>query len=168
MLYLEPLLGGVWWTVGSLAFSAGLGTVVLAAGIGVTAGLVVTLRRRYGAGEPLPPGARSRLVRVVAITVVLIGILSSLLPLAGLGELAVPIACALVGIGLFPTASVLDGRVLIVAGSALLLLGATGALLALDSAGRVYPQGLVGLVAAAAVWACGAQRTGLLAEVRAR
>lgn len=166
--FLEPVLGGLWWTVGALALSAGTSTVVLAAGIGVTCGLVVTLRRRYGGGEPLPPGAKGRLVRVVVTAVVLVAIASSLLPMAGLGELAVPVACAIAGGALFPAASLLDERALLAAGAVLLVLGATGALAALDSGGVLYPQGVVGMVAGAAVWLAGARRSGLLAEVRAR
>lgn len=163
---LEPLLGGVWWTVGALALSAGFGTVVLAAGIGVTGGLVVGVRRRHDAGEPLPPGSRARLIRIVATAVVLIAIASSLLPLAGLGELAVPLACAITGGALFPAASVLDVRGHLVAGGALLVLGAVGALLALSSAGALYPQGVVGMAAAAVVWVVGALRTGLVRDLR--
>ena len=51
---------------------------------------------------------------------------------------------------------------------ALMVLGAAGAVLALDSAGALYPQGVVGLGAGAVLWLFGAQRTGLLAEVRER
>jgi hypothetical protein len=43
-----------------------------------------------------------------------------------------------------------------------------GALLALDSAGNMYPQGLVGLVAGGILWLAGAYRTGLLDEARQR
>ena len=49
-----------------------------------------------------------------------------------------------------------------------MVLGASGAVLALGSAGQLYPQGLVGLGAGAVLWLFGAQRTGLLAELRQR
>ncbi len=166
--FLEAVLGGLWWTVGAVALSAGLGTVVLAAGIGVTCGLVVALRRRFGRGEPLPPGGRSRLLRIgvpVAVSAVAAG---PLLGMAGLAELGVPVACALTGVALFAVASTLDERALLAAGGALLVLAATGALLALDSAGTLYPQGLVGLAAGAMVWLAGAHRSGLLAEALQR
>jgi hypothetical protein len=164
---LEPVLGGVWWTVGALALAAGFGTVVLAAGLGVTGGLVVGIRRRHQEGAPLAPGARTRLIKIVATAVVLIAITSSLLPLAGLGELSVPLACAITGGALFPGASVLDVRGYLLAGGALLVLAAAGALLGLDSVGALYPQGVVGMVAGAVVWLVGAHRVGLLREVRA-
>jgi hypothetical protein len=166
--FLEPILGGLWWTVGAVALAAGLGTVVLAGGIGVTGGLIVALRRRYGSGEALPPGGRGRLLRIGILVVVLVAAAGPLLGMAGLVELSVPVACALTGIALFPVASTLDERALLAAGGALLVLAATGALFALDSAGTLYPQGLVGLGAGAVVWLAGAHRSGLLAEALPR
>ena len=77
-------------------------------------------------------------------------------------------ACGVVGAGLVLSSPVLDARPLVAAGSVLLLLGAVGAVLALGSAGPLYPHGLVGLGAGAGLWLFGAQRTGLLAEVRDR
>lgn len=165
--FLEPLLGGLWWTVGAVALSAGLGTVVLAAGIGFTGGLIAALRR-HGVGEPLPPGGRGRLLRIAFVVVVLLVAAGPLLGLVGLGELTVPVACALTAAALFPVASMLDERALLAAGGLLLVLAATGALLALDSAGSLLPQGLVGLAAGAVIWLAGAQRSGLFAAARAR
>ncbi len=166
--YVEAVAGGVWWTVGAAALRAGPGTVVLAAGLGVTGALVIALRQRYGSGEPLPPGGRTKLLQIVIGAVVLVTIAATLLGLVSLGELAVPVACAIIGCALFPLSSLLDERSLLAAGGALLLLGATGALLALDSAGTLYPQGLVGMVAGAVLWLVAAVRTGLLAEARGR
>ena len=165
---LEPLLGGLWWTVGAVALSAGLGTVVLAAGLGVTGVLIAALRSRHGRGEPLPPGGRARLLRIAFVVVVLAAAAGPLLGLVDLGELAVPVACAVTGVALFPLASLLDERALLAAGGLLLVLAATGALFALDSAGTLLPQGLVGMAAAVVLWLAGAQRSGLLAEARAR
>lgn len=166
--FLEPVLGGLWWTVGAAALSAGPSTVVLATGIGVTAGLIAALRRRYDNGEPLSPGGRRRLLGVVIPAGVLVLAAGPLLGMADLGELAVPVACALTGVALFPLASMLDERALLAAGGVLLVLAATGALMALDSAGTFYPQGVVGLGAGAVVWLAGAARSGLLAEARSR
>lgn len=163
---LEPLLGGVWWIVGALALTAGPGTAVMALGLGIAGALVVAARRRESA--PLAPGSRPRLIRIGATAIVLVGIVSALLPLVGMGELAVPVACVITGGALFPTASVLDERGFLLAGGALLLLGATGALLALQSAGGLYPQGIVGLVSAAVVWLLGVYRLGLFHELTAR
>jgi hypothetical protein len=166
--FLEPLLGGLWWAVGALALSAGLGTVVLAAGIGVTGGLIGALRRRHGSGEPLPPGGRGRLLRIAFVTIVFAVAAGPLLDMVGLGELAVPVACAVTALALFPLASMLDDRALLAAGGLMLVFAATGALFALDSAGTLLPQGLVGMAAGVVIWLAGAQRTGLLAEARAR
>jgi hypothetical protein len=91
-----------------------------------------------------------------------------LLGLVDLGELAVPVACAVTGFALFPLASLLDERALLAAGGALLVLAATGALFALDYAGTFLQQGLVGMAAGVVLWLVGAQRSGLLAEARAR
>ncbi len=166
--FLEPLLGGLWWTVGAVALSTGLGTVVLAAGIGVTGGLIAALRRRGGGGEPLAPGARGRLLRIAFVAIVAGVAAGPLLGMAGLGELAVPVACAVTGVALFPVASMLDDRAVLAAGGLLLVLAATGALFALDSAGTLMSQGLVGLAGGVVIWLAGAQRSGLLAEARAR
>lgn len=165
---LEPVLGGVWWTVGACALAGGPGTTVMAAGLGATGALVFAVRRRHGAGEPPAAGARGRLVRIAVAALVLVVVAVVLLPQARWGELATPVACAMAGAALFPAASVLDERGWVLAGGALLVLGAVGALLALDSPGVLYPQGVVGMVAATVVWLVGAHRTGLLDEVRAR
>lgn len=166
--FLEPLLGGLWWTVGAVALSAGVGTVVLAAGIGVTGVLVVGLRRRHGSGEPLPPGGRGRLLRIAFVVGVLAVAAGPVLGLVDLGELAVPVVCAVTGAALFPLASLLDERALLAAGGLLLVIAATGALFALDSAGTLLPQGVVGMAAGVVIWLAGAQRSGLLAEARVR
>jgi hypothetical protein len=166
--YLEPVLGGPWWTVGAIALTTGLGTVILAAGLGITGVLIAALRSRHGAGEPLPPGGSGRLLRIAVIVGVLVAAAGPLLGMIGLAELAVPVACALTGAALFPLASTLDDRALLAAGGVLMVLAAAGALWALDSAGTLYPQGVVGLAAGAAVWLAGAQRSGLLAEARLR
>jgi len=166
--YLETAVGGIWWTVGASALGGGPGTVVLAAGLGVIAALVVAQRRRFGAGAPLPPGGRGRLLRLVGTAVVLVVASVALLGVVGWGELGAPVACAVVGAALMPAASVVGNRALVAVGAALMVLGAVGALLALDSAGRLYPQGVVGLVAGALLWAAAAYRSGLIDEARGR
>jgi hypothetical protein len=166
--YLETALGGIWWIVGAVALGGGLNTVVLAAGIGVVAALVVALRQRYGGGEPLASGRRGRLLRLIVGSLVAIAVSAAGLGYLGYAELSIPVACAVVGVALVMASSVLDARTLVAAGSVMLVLGAVGAVLALGSAGPLYPHGLVGLGAGAALWLFGAQRTGLLAEVRGR
>jgi hypothetical protein len=108
------------------------------------------------------------LLRIGFVVVVLAAAAGPLLGLVDLGELAVPVACAVTGFALFPLASLLDERALLAAGGALLVLAATGALFALDYAGSFLQQGLVGMVAGVVLWLVGAQRSGLLAEARAR
>lgn len=177
--YLEAAAGGAWWVVGAAALSTGPGTVILAAGLGVTAYLLITLRRRHGAdallpteahhrrvGGPLPPGGGTKLLQIVIGAIVVIAIAVTLLGFTSLGELGVPLACAITGGALFPLSSLLDERSLLATGGALLVLGAVGALLALDSAGALYPQGVVGMIAGALLWVAAAVRTGLLAEAR--
>ncbi|OZM78361.1 hypothetical protein CFP66_30585 [Pseudonocardia sp. MH-G8] len=166
--YLEPIVGAVWWTVGAAALDGGPGTVVLAAGLGLTALLVMALRGRHGAGEPLPHRGRGRFLRLLGITAALVAVAGTVLSSLSWGELAVPAAAALVGAALMMLSSQLDERSLVALGGALMVLGAAGALLALDSAGKLYPQGLVGLVAGALFWLTSAHRTGLLAEARHR
>jgi hypothetical protein len=164
--YLELLAGGAWWTVGSGVFDRGMGTVVLAAGLGVTGGLVAAVRRHSGSGTPLSTGERNRLLRMLFVTVLLIAGVSAGLAYFDYAELAGPVACALVGAVLVPLSSLLGARSTVLAGGALMLLGAAGALLALGSAGDLYPLGLVGLGAGVVLWVAGAHRTGLLDELR--
>jgi hypothetical protein len=166
--YLEPIVGAAWWTVGAAALDGGVGTVVLAAGLGLTGVLVVALRRWHGAGEPLPRGGRGRFLRLLGITAALVAVAVTALARFSWGELAVPVAAAVIGVALLMLSSQLDERSLLALGGALMVLGAAGALLALDSAGQLYPQGVVGLIAGGLFWLTSAHRTGLLAEVRYR
>jgi hypothetical protein len=166
--YLEPVVAAAWWTTGSAALDGGLSTAVLAAGLGVTGGLLVAQHRRQGWGPRLPGSDRGRLLRTVGITLGLIAGGGAALGYFSLGELVVPLACVLVGIAAMTLAPVLGERVLVAAGGALLVLGAAGALLALDSAGRAYPVGVVGLTAGALLWLTSAYRTGLLRHLAER
>jgi hypothetical protein len=166
--YLEPVVGLGWWTVGAAALDGGTGTVVLAAGIGITGGLVMALRKRYGSGAPLPPGGRTRLFVLIGVTAALVAVAGPLLAFLAEGELLVPVACALVGVAAIQLASRLDERAFTALGGALMVLGAAGVILALNSAGGLYPQGIVGLVAGALFWLTIAHRAGLLAEVSDR
>jgi hypothetical protein len=166
--YLEPVVGAAWWTIGASALDTGAGTVVLAAGLGLTAMLVVALRRRFGSGAPLPPGGRTRLFVLIGVTAAVVAVAGTVLGIVGEGELVVPVACAIVGAALMPLASQLDERTFTALGGALMVLGAAGVLLALNSAGRLYPHGVVGLVAGALFWLAIAHRAGLLAEARDR
>jgi hypothetical protein len=166
--YLEPIVGAAWWTVGAAALDGGVGTVVLAAGLGVTGVLVMALRNLLGQGEPLPRRGRGRFLRLLGVTAALIAVAVTALGRLSWGELAVPVAAAIVGVALLMLSSQLDERSLLALGGAVMVLGAAGALLALDSSGQLYPQGVVGLVAGALFWLTSALRTGLLAEVRYR
>lgn len=165
---LEPVAGVAWWTVGAAALDAGPGTVVLAAGLGVAVGMVLALRRRHGAGAPLPPGGRGRLLRTLGITAGFLVVVGPLLSLVSYGELAVPVACAVVGAALVPLSSLLDERALLAAAGLLMVLGAAGAVIALNTAGSLYSQGGVGLAAGVVLWVVGAHRTGLLGDLQAR
>jgi hypothetical protein len=167
--YLEPLVGAAWWTVGAAALDPGIGTVVLAGGLSIAGALVMALRKRFGTGAPLPRGGRTRLFVLIGVTTALIAVTGTVLGLinqAAWAELSVPAACALVGLALMPLSSQLDERTFVALGGALMVLGAAGVLLALNSAGTLYPQGVVGLIAGALFWLAGAHRTGLLSEAR--
>lgn len=165
--FLEPVAGGLWWVIGAAALDGGIGTVVLAAGLGVVGALVAAGRRSEIV--PLPRGARFRFWRAVVMAAALIAVSGSLLGfLGGYGELTVPLSAAIGGIAAIVLSGQVGERALVGLGGALMVLGAVGAVLALQSAGALYPQGVVGMVAAALVWGEGAYRTGLLREVRSR
>ena len=153
--------GGVAWLLGSSALAAGLGTVVLAAGLAVTVWLTVT-GGRHGGDRPLERWRSKRLVRLAVLGVVLVVAASVLLGLVGYGELGVPVAFFVVGALLVPAASTLDDRSWLLLGAVLMVLAALGGLLALNSAGALYPRGLVGLGAGLLLWSASAHRSGLL------
>ena len=163
------LAGGAAWLVGSAALPGGVATVVLAAGIAVTVWLVVQAGRVAGGRGPrLDRDGRRRVVSLVVVGVALVAIGTTLLNVTGRGELAVPLAVAVCGALLLPLASVLDRRGLLVVGAGLMVLGAAGAMLALNSAGRAEPQGLVGLGCAVLLWVAAAQGAGLTSQLRTR
>jgi hypothetical protein len=103
---------------------------------------------------------------VVGVGLVVLG--GTLLRATGRAELTVPVTVAVGGALLLPFASLLDRRSLIALGAALMLLGAGGAVLALNSAGVTESQGLVGLAGGVLLWAAAAQQAGLTTQLRDR
>jgi len=164
------LAGGAAWLVGSAALPSGAGTVVLALGIAVTAWLAVRATRTgsTGRGPRLDRDRRRRVITLVIVGAGLVVLGGTLLRATGRAELTVPITVAVCGALLLPLASVLDRRSLLAVGAALMLLGAGGAVLALNSAGTTESQGLVGLVGGVLLWAAAAQQAGLTGELRDR
>ena len=160
--------GGAAWLVGSSALPGGQGTVVLAVGLAVTVWLVVRAGRGAagGHGPRLDRQQRRRVVVLLVVGVALVVLGSTVLRTTGRAELTVPIAAAVCGAVLLPLASLLDRRGLLVVGGGLMLLGAAGAVLALNSAGGAESQGLVGFVGGLLLWAAAAQQAGLLGELR--
>jgi hypothetical protein len=161
------LSGGVGWLVGSSALDAGTGTLVLAVGIGVTAWLVIT-GSRDAYDRPIERWRSRRLLRLAVVGLVLVVGGGAVLGLTSFGELAVPLGFFVIGALLIPASSTLGDRTYLVLGAALMLLAATGGLLALNSAGELYPRGLVGLGAGVLLWLAAAHRAGLLARYRTR
>lgn len=159
--------GGAGWLVGSSALDSGAGTLVLALGIGVTAWLVIT-GSRHARERPLERWRSRRLLRLAVIGLVLVVGGSAVLGFTPYGELAVPLGFFVVGTLLLPASSLLGDRTYLVLGAALMLIAAAGGLLALSSAGELYPRGFVGLAAGVVLWVAAAHRAGLLARGRAR
>ena len=164
------LAGGAAWLVGSAALPSGAGTVVLALGIAVTVWLVVQATRAPGSGRGsrLDRDQRKRVITLVVVGAGLVVLGGMLLRATGRAELTVPLTVAVCGALLLPLASLLDRRGLLAVGAALMLLGAGGAVLALNSAGTAESQGLVGLVGGVLLWAAAAQQAGLTDELRDR
>ena len=164
------LAGGAAWLVGSSALPGGQGTVVLAVGIAVTVWLVIQAGRAGGTGRGprIDRRRRRKVVYLVAVGVGLVVLGSMLLRATGRAELTVPLGAAVCGILLLPLASLLDRRSLLAVGAGLMLVGAGGAVLALNSAGRAESQGLVGFVGGVLLWAAAAQQAGLTGELRSR
>ena len=163
------LAGGAAWLVGSAALPSGQGTVVLALGLAVTVWLMVRAGRGPGGTGPRLDGQqRRRVVMIVVVGVVAVVLGAMALRATGRGELTVPLAAAVCGALLLPLASLLDKRALLAVGGGLLLVGAGAAVLALNSAGGLESQGLVGFVGGVLLWAAAAQQAGLADELRDR
>jgi hypothetical protein len=144
--------GALCWAIGSLALPVGFGTLLLAAGLLLSARLIVAARREPRYREPLPVPVRSRVHRLVTV-----GVIAALAAVIACNatpyaELDTPVAAMVVGACLVPLAGLVDRRGYLVLGAALMVLGAAGAVLALRSAGGLYPQGVVGLGAGALLW----------------
>ncbi|WP_222596441.1 hypothetical protein, partial [Pseudonocardia sulfidoxydans] len=159
---IETVLGVVWWIAGALALSGGAGTALMAVGLGATGVLWTLVRGRQGGGAPLGPARRARLIRqgVVAGVLALAALVG--LGMVSWGEVAVPVASALVAIMLFSVAPIVGSRSFVAVGSGLLVLAAIGALVALGTVGATAPQGIVGFGGALLLWFAGALRTGVL------
>ena len=163
------LAGGVAWLVGSTALPGGQGTVVLAVGIAVTVWLMVRAARGgTGRGPRIDGQRRRRVIVLVAVGVGTVVLGSMALGAIGRGELTVPLTAALCGVLLVPLASLLDRRGLLAVGGGLMVLGAAGAVVALNSAGSAESQGLVGFVGGVLLWVAAAQQAGLTRELRSR
>ena len=163
------LAGGAAWLVGSSALPGGQGTVVLAVGIAVTVWLTMQSGRAAGPGGPrIDRDRRRRVIYLLAVGVALVVLGSMLLRATGRGELTVPLTAVVCGALLVPAASLLDRRSLLALGAGLMVLGAGGAVLALNSAGRTESQGLVGFVGGVLLWAAAAQHAGVLGDLRGR
>ncbi|HEX8518845.1 MAG TPA: hypothetical protein VF667_04580 [Pseudonocardia sp.] len=162
------LAGGVAWLVGSSALPAGPATVVLAAGLTLTVWLVVRAARTGARGPELDRAGRRRVLQLLVLGVALVVVGGVLLRSGGRGELTVPLATALIGALVLPLASLLDRRGLLLVGGGLMVLGAAGAVLALNSPGRTESQGLVGFAGGLLLWAAAAHGAGLLGELRGR
>lgn len=162
------LAGGVAWLFGTAALPAGPATVVLAAGLVVTVWLFREVRSRTIGGRHLDASRRRRVLRLGLVGFGIAAVGSAALGVTGYSELSVPLTTALLGALLVPLASVVERRVYLTVGAALMVVGAAGTLLALGSAGATYPQGMVGLVAGLVLWVAGAQQAGLLDELSGR
>jgi uncharacterized membrane protein len=164
------LAGGAAWLMGSAALPSGTGTVVLALGIAVTVWLMMRSTRSGGTarGARLDRDRRRRVIYLLVVGAGLVVVGSILLRATGRAELTAPLTVAVCGALLLPLASLLDRRALLAVGAGLMLLGAGGAVLALNSAGTTESQGLVGLVGGVLLWVAAAQQAGLADELRER
>ena len=144
--------------------------MVLAVGLAVTVWLVVQAGRAgaTGRGQRLDANRRRRVVYLVIVGVGLVVVGAVLLRSMDRAELTVPLATAVCGTLLLPLASLLERRSLLAVGAALMVLGAGGAVVALNSAGRTESQGLVGFVGGVLLWFAAAHQAGLLGDLRAR
>lgn len=165
---LLPVMGGAWWAIGAAALDPGVGTLALAVGLAAAVALGVTLRRRFGRGTALPSGGRTRLLKVAAVTVAAMLLGGAGLRMLGLGELAVPLACAIVGLALFAAVRVVDERLLAGLAGLLVVLAAVGAMAALDTPGALFPQGIVGMGAGVLCLAVAALRGDVVGELWSR
>lgn len=161
------IAGGFGWLIGSSALEPGTGTVVLAAGLVLTVWLV-RVAVRAAAARPPERWQAGRLLRLAAVGVALVVGGSALLGVLGYGELSVPLGFGVVGALLLPASSLLGSRSYLLLGAGLMVVAAFGAVLALNSAGELYPRGLVGLGSGVLLWVTAALHGGVVGELRER
>jgi hypothetical protein len=170
-VWLGAVGGALCWAVGSLALPAGVGTLLLAAGLLLAGALVVAASRRVEPVEPRAPlaeAARRRVLRLVGLGIVASVLAEVACHASPYAELATPAVAMVCGALLVPLAGVLDRRGYLLLGAALMVLGALGAVLALRSAGGLYPSGLVGLGAGGLLWLAAALAARLHLGARTR
>lgn len=165
---LEIVLGTLAWTVGAAGLASGLGTVLVALGLFLTAYLWVVRRRQRAMAVMLHPERKRRMQRLILIGVVGIVLLPSVLAVVGFGELATAVSAALVGVLLILASTVLEERSLVAVGGVVLVIAAFGAFLALNSAGTGGSQPVIGLGAGLVLWVAALRRLGILEELARR
>lgn len=165
---LEIAIGTLAWVVGGAGLDTGLGTLLVALGLGLAGYLVVVRRRASGMVVPLHPERRKRMQRLIVIGVIGLFAFPVLLSFISYGELGTALSAGLIGVLLIMASSVIEERSLVAVGSLVLVVAALGAFLALNSPGIGVSQPVIGLGAGAILWIAGMRRLGVLDELRRR
>ncbi|MFP5022976.1 hypothetical protein [Pseudonocardia phyllosphaerae] len=165
---LEIVLGALTWAVGAGGLDSGLGTVLVALGVGLTVYLWIVRRRNRAMAVVLHPERKRRMQRLILIGVAGIVLLPSLLSLLGYGELGLAVSVALIGVLLIQASAVLEERSLVAVGGIVLVLAAFAAFLALGSPEGSSAQAVLGLGAGVVLWIAAARRLGILDELSRR
>lgn len=163
---LEIGLGVLAWVVGGAALDAGVGTVLVALGLGLAGYLWSVRHRRRAMVVVLHPERRRRMQRLILIGVVGLFALPLLISAVGLGELGTAFSAGLIGVLLIMSSTVVEERSLVAVGAMVLVLAAVGAFLALNSSGVGQSQPVIGLGSGLVLWVAGMRRLGLLDELR--
>lgn len=168
---LEIAIGSLAWVVGGAGLDTGLGTLLVALGVGLVGYLAVVRRRSSGMVVHLHPERRRRMQRLIAIGVVGLVAFPSLLALVSYGELGTALSAGLIGVLLIMASSVIEERSLVAVGALVLVVAAFGAFLALnsvDTQGVGPSQPVIGLGCGAILWVAGMRRLGVLDDLRRR
>jgi hypothetical protein len=139
----------------------GPGTLVLAAGLAATVGLVRAGRRHPAYRERLAGEAARALPRAAIAAGVLIVLVVAGMSALGWGELSAPVTCAVVGGCYLWAAGRMQRRGEALIGVALIGLAGLGVLAAVGTAGETYSRGLIGLGGGVVFWVTAALRVGL-------
>lgn len=166
-MLVEVVAALVWLAVGTLGLgAAGLGTLLLAFGIGA-GGWILVENRRQGP-RPFDPARSAELLRLVGGTVAAVVVASILFGLIGWSSFLPGLAVVATGVAFLMLSRATGQPATRWLGIVLVGLGVVSAFVSTQAATGLFPQGVIGLLSGVLVLLSAADRVGLLEMLRDR